>query len=80
MLKGTLFAFARLPAVDLSGVSTSFTYCKLCYHLKQLKCCASRKMNNVPSNFSQAKAHKMHDEPPKLSLYSTNVPKGAAPL
>lgn len=37
-------------------------------------------MNNAPlQNFSQTEAHKMHDEPPKLSLYSTNAPKGAAP-
>lgn len=36
-------------------------------------------MNNAPlQNFSQTEAHKMHDEPPKLSLYSTNAPKGAA--
>lgn len=41
---------------------------------------ASHGMNNAPLNFSQTEAHKMHDEPPKLSLYSTNAPEGAAPL
>jgi len=37
-------------------------------------------MNNAPSNFRQTEAHKMHDDAQKLSLYSTNAPKGAAPL
>lgn len=33
-------------------------------------------MNNAPlQNFSQTEAHKMHDEPPKLSLYSTMHPR-----
>lgn len=49
-------------------------------HLKRSSVFASRRMNNAPSNFSHTKAHKMHDKPPKLSLYSTNPPEGAAPL